>query len=132
MTKSAVSCGFGRIYLRTPTWKISFSCREQKVPPKTTQTTPAACCCKISLLFAFVTLAFFFLFSNIVSFFYKFVQRTFFAPIRPTSQLNAAGIQAAFFTSRLIRRSRSQIFLKIDFLKNFEIFTEKHVCWCLF
>ena len=32
----------------------------------------------------------------------------------------------------LFRRTRSQIFFKIDVLKNFEIFKGKHLCWSLF
>ena len=37
---------------------------------------------------------------------------------------------------RIIERkkgsSRSQMFHKIDFIKNFVIFTRKHLCWSLF
>ena len=32
----------------------------------------------------------------------------------------------------LSRSSRSQMFFKIDVLKNFSIFTGKHLCWSLF
>ena len=32
----------------------------------------------------------------------------------------------------IIKRDRLQIFFKIDVLKNYTIFTEKHLCWCLF
>ena len=32
----------------------------------------------------------------------------------------------------IIRSSRSQMFLKIGVLKNFVIFTGKHLCWILF
>ena len=34
--------------------------------------------------------------------------------------------------SGIYRSSRSQVFLKIGDLKNFTIFTEKHLCWSLF
>ena len=34
--------------------------------------------------------------------------------------------------SRIYRSSCSQVFFKISVVKNFTIFTEKHLCWCLF
>ena len=36
------------------------------------------------------------------------------------------------FIITVIRSCRSQIFFKIGFLKNFAIFTGKHLCWSLF
>ena len=36
------------------------------------------------------------------------------------------------FHDKIIRSSRWQMFFKIGVLKNFAIFTEKHLCWSLF
>ena len=36
------------------------------------------------------------------------------------------------FCINFTKHRRSQMFFKIDVLKNFEIFTEKHLCWGLF
>ena len=41
---------------------------------------------------------------------------------------NILGIRENAFS----RSSPSQMFFKIDFLKSFAIFTEKHLCWSLF
>ena len=37
-----------------------------------------------------------------------------------------------FFSVMFCRSSHSQMFLKIDFLRNFASFTRKHLCWSLF
>ena len=41
-------------------------------------------------------------------------------------------VPLSFVNSRMDRSSRSQMFLKIDVLKNFANFTGKHPCWSLF
>ena len=43
----------------------------------------------------------------------------------------AAKASLVFIKNRC-RSSRSQIFFKVIVLKNFAIFTEKHLCWSLF
>ena len=46
---------------------------------------------------------------------------------------NKASVKPLCDTSNtLFRCTRSQIFFKIDVLKNFAIFTGKHLCWSLF
>ena len=41
-------------------------------------------------------------------------------------------IDELFFSVMSCRRYRSQMFLKIDVLRNFASFTRKHLCWSLF
>ena len=44
----------------------------------------------------------------------------------------AAAKASVVFIKKRCRSSRSQMFFKIDVLKNFAIFTGKHLCWSLF
>ena len=51
------------------------------------------------------------------------------------NDVNLFGLfSACFFFTLLcnVKSSRSQMFFKTDVLKNFAIFTEKHLCWSLF
>ena len=47
-------------------------------------------------------------------------------------EISLYGTMANDFQTILFRNSRTQLFFKIVVLKNFAIFTEKHLCWSLF
>ena len=78
----------------------------------------------------------------IVLFIYEYVHET---PTRTLKEFGSFKDGIRFFSTIILdldqfvkgmkmraRSSCSQIFFKIDALKNFEIFTGKHLCWSLF